>query len=82
VAGEPGTYEIKKSGAQATSIVWKTSIPPGERAELNFTAQNPATGAEIFWKAHQFHQDGSRVDWVEPKGSKHPNSITVLTPPQ
>lgn len=82
VAGDPGSYVLKKSGEHVTAIVWKTSIPPGERGELNFTAQNPATGAEITWKAHQIHQDGSRADWVEPKGSKRPSSITVLKAPQ
>lgn len=78
VAGEPASYELKKTGDRVTMIVWKTSIPPGERAELNFTAQNPPSGAEIVWKAHQLYQDGSRADWVEPKGSKRPSSITVL----
>jgi uncharacterized protein YcnI len=78
VAGEPGSYEMMKTGERVTMIMWKTSIPPGERAELNFTAQNPANGAEIVWKAHQHFQDGSRADWVEAKGSKRPSSITVL----
>ena len=82
VAGAAGTYELKKSGERVTSIVWKTAIPAGERGELNFVAQNPATGAEIAWKAHQFYADGTRADWVEPKGSKRPGPITVLKAPQ
>lgn len=82
VAGESGTYELKKTGERVTSIVWKTSIAPGERGELNFTAQNPASGTEITWKAHQIHADGSRADWVEPKGGKRPSSATVLKAPQ
>jgi uncharacterized protein YcnI len=81
VAGEPTSYELKKSGDRVTAIVWKRSIPPGERAELNFTAQNPAKGAEIVWKAHQHFEDKSQADWVEPKGSKRPSSVTVLKAP-
>jgi uncharacterized protein YcnI len=78
VAGAASTYELKKTGERVSAIVWKTSVPPGERAELNFDAKNPATGAEITWKAHQMFADGSRADWVEAKGSKRPSSITVL----
>jgi uncharacterized protein YcnI len=76
--GTPGTFELKKTGDQVTSIVWKTAIPAGERAELTFVAKNPATGAEIAWKAHQFYADGTRADWVEPKGSKRPGPVTTL----
>ncbi len=78
VAGEPSSFELKKQGERVTAIVWKTSIPPGERAELNFNAQNPMGRAEIVWKAHQIFADGSRADWVEPKGSKRPSSVTAL----
>lgn len=78
VAGMPDSYEMKKSGERVTSIIWKTSIPSGERAELNFTAQNPASGADITWKAHQHFADGTRADWIEAKGGKRPASITVL----
>ena len=78
VAGASGTYELKKTGDRVTAIVWKTSIPAGERGELNFVAQNPASGAEIAWKAHQFYADGTRADWVEPKGGKRPGPVTML----
>ena len=78
VVGASDTYELKKTGDRVTSIVWKTAIPAGERGELNFVAQNPATGAEIAWKAHQFYADGTRADWIEPKGSKRPGPVTAL----
>lgn len=78
VEGEAGSYELKKDGARTTAIAWKTNVPPGERTELKFLAKNPATGAELTWKAHQRFQDGSQADWVEPKGSKRPASVTVL----
>lgn len=78
VVGDAGAYELKKNGERVSAIVWKTSVPPGERVELNFDAKNPATGTEIIWKAHQSFADGTRADWVEPKGSKRPNSTTTL----
>jgi uncharacterized protein YcnI len=81
VEGAPGSYEFKKKGDLVTGIVWKTAIPAGERAELKFSAQNPAKVMEIIWKAHQHFQDGSSADWVEPKGGKRPASITVLKAP-
>ncbi len=81
VNGAADTYEMKKAGDRVTSIVWKTSIPPEQRAELTFVAQNPASGAEIMWKAHQFFADGTRADWVEAKGSKRPASVTALKAP-
>ena len=78
VEGAADSYELKKTQSRTTAIVWKTAIPPGERAELKFTAQNPAKGTEIVWKAHQHFQDGSHADWVEAKGSKRPSSVTAL----
>jgi uncharacterized protein YcnI len=78
VNGAADTYEIKKTGDRVTAIVWKTSIPAGQRAELTFTARNPASGNEISWKAHQSFADGTRTDWIEAKGSKRPASITAL----
>lgn len=81
VNGAADTYEMNKMGDHVTSIVWKTSIPPEQRAELTFVAKNPASGAELTWKAHQFFADGTRADWVEAKGSKRPASITALKTP-
>lgn len=81
VNGAADSYEMKKAGDRVTSIVWKTSIPPEQRAELTFVAKNPAAGAEITWKAHQFFADGTSADWVEAKGSKRPASITALKTP-
>lgn len=81
VNGAVDSYEMKKAGDRVTSIVWKTSIPPEQRAELTFVAKNPTAGAEITWKAHQFFADGTRADWVEAKGSKRPASVTALKTP-
>ena len=81
VEGAPESYELKKTGTLITAIVWKTAIPAGERAELKFSAQNPAKGAELVWKAHQHFQDGTSADWIEAKGGKRPASITVLKAP-
>ncbi|MGE3333597.1 MAG: DUF1775 domain-containing protein [Rhodospirillaceae bacterium] len=81
VAGDPKSYEMKKTGDRVTSIVWKTAIPPEQRAELNFVARNPASGTEITWKAHQYFEDGTHAAWVEAKGSKRPASLTALKAP-
>ncbi len=78
VTGTSDAYELKKTGDRVTSVVWKTAIPAGERGELNFVAQNPTAGAEIAWKAHQFYADGTRADWIEPKGGKRPGPVTML----
>lgn len=79
VDGAPGAYELKKSGGRTASIVWKTEIPPGQRAELTFIAKNPASGSEIGWKAIQIYQDSTRAEWAEAKGGKRPAPITTLT---
>lgn len=81
VQGAADSYTVKKTGDRITAITWKTAIPAGERSEVNFTAQLPATGTEIAWKAHQFFADGTRADWVEPKGGKRPGPITTLKAP-
>ena len=78
VEGAPDTYEVKKTGTRISAIVWKTNIPAGERGEFKFTAQNPSQGAEIAWKAHQFFSDGTRTDWIGPKGSDRPGPLTIL----
>jgi uncharacterized protein YcnI len=81
VEGALESYELKKTGPLVTSIVWKTAIPAGQRAEFKFSAQNPPNPAEIVWKAHQRFQDGTSADWIEPKGGQRPASITVLKAP-
>lgn len=80
VGGGAGSYQIRPSGGGATAIVWKAEIPPGHHAEFTFTARNPASGTEIAWKAFQLYQDGTRAEWVEPKGSKRPAPTTMLQP--
>ncbi|MHB1207907.1 MAG: DUF1775 domain-containing protein [Rhodospirillaceae bacterium] len=81
VEGPLESYELKKTGDLITAIVWKTAIPAGERAELKFSAQNPAQGTELVWKAHQRFKDGTSADWIEAKGGKRPASVTVLKAP-
>ena len=81
VAGAADSYTVKKNGDRITAVTWKTSIPAGERGELTFAAKNPAAGTEIAWKAHQFFSDGTRADWVEPKGGKRPGPVTTLKAP-
>ena len=73
------SYELKRTGARTTGIVWSRPIKPGEFAEFAFMARNPKEGAQIAWKAVQRFSDGSAVEWVEPAGGSHPASITKLT---
>lgn len=47
-----------------TEIDWTGgSIPSGEKAILQFTAQAPAQPGELDWKVYQGYADGSTVSW-------------------
>ena len=74
------SYELKRSGERIVSVVWTTSIKPGEAAELSFLARNPAVGKEIVWKFHQRFADGTSRDWIGPAGTPSPAPLTRLTP--
>ncbi|MBY0512216.1 MAG: YcnI family protein [Rhodospirillaceae bacterium] len=81
IDGAPESFAVKKVGPRTSSITWKQIIPAGQNAEFKFTAQNPAMGDEIIWRAHQVFEDGTHADWIEPKGSKRPSPITTLKKP-
>ena len=62
------TITTKSSGsgdsATVSEIDWTDgSIPVGQRAELLFQAQAPATPTTIAWKAYQTYSDGTIVSW-------------------
>jgi uncharacterized protein YcnI len=73
------TYELKRTGERVTSIVWSRAIAPGEFAEFAFMARNPQTG-DLTWKATQRFIDGTRTEWIGPRGDRHPASVTTLKP--
>lgn len=73
-----GTYEVKKDGARVTAIVWKQHIAPRQAAEFVFRARNPAQGAVIAWKAHQYYADGTASHWVNAPGERQPAPVTRL----
>jgi len=62
MAGWDVTTEKNKSGT-VTSITWTGTIPVGQRADLVFKAQTPATAGELDWKAYQTYADGTIVHW-------------------
>ncbi len=57
-------YEVTREGGRITGIKWTIEIKPGDSAELSFTAQNPAEGTSLVWKAHQHFADNTSKDWV------------------
>ncbi len=75
-AGE--AFAVQKNGDRIVSITWTKEIKPKEMSEFFFRARNPASGAEIAWKAHQHFADGTVTDWVEPAGGKRPGPVTKL----
>lgn len=57
-------YLKTDSSSNVTEITWSgTAIPAGQRADLTFRAQAPATAQELDWKAYQTYSDGSVVSW-------------------
>ncbi|HXG89799.1 MAG TPA: hypothetical protein VNJ02_15830 [Vicinamibacterales bacterium] len=68
---------IALSRCTALLVAAAALIPALAAAHVVFTARNPASGAEIAWKAHQHFADGTVSDWTGPP-SKRPASITKL----
>ena len=73
-----GPSETKKIDNRIVSIIWRMEIPPGQSQQFVFVAQNPASGQEISWKAHQHFADGSSSDWIEGPEPRRPASLTKL----
>lgn len=53
----------KDAHDNVTSITWTGTIPVGQRADLIFKAQTPASAGELDWKAYQTYADDSVVPW-------------------
>lgn len=66
------TISTKKSGESVTEVNWTGGIiDTGLRDEFTFSAQAPAEGTEIIWKAYQTYQDGSVVAWDQKPSDDH-----------
>lgn len=76
----PGwTLEVKKDASGAvTGAAWTGTLPPERFVELPFVAVNPAAGTRLVWVVTQTYQNGERVDWSGPEGSKTPASVTEI----
>jgi len=61
---EGATHEVKKEGTRIVAITWTKEIPPKQRAELVFTATNPAAEGQITWKIQQRYAAGKPSDWT------------------
>ncbi len=66
---KPGwNIQLKKEGegeeARISEIVWSGGrIPAEQRDEFVFSAQAPAEGTTLVWKAYQTYGDGDVVSW-------------------
>lgn len=59
----------KTHNGAVSAITWSGNIPAGQRADLRFTAQTPASPKNLDWKAYQTYADGTLVSW-----DKNPDS--------
>jgi uncharacterized protein YcnI len=75
---EGATFETQTREGRIVGITWTKAIKPKETSEFSFRARNPASGAEVTWKAHQHFSDGTVSDWTGPAGDRRPASITKL----
>jgi uncharacterized protein YcnI len=73
------TYDLLSENGRIVSIRWTMNIKPGEFAEFAFIARNP-NATEIVWRAHQYMEDGSVVDFTGRRGDPAPGPVTRLTP--
>ncbi len=74
----PGRTHPQAHGDCVTSIVWTTSIPPGEFAEFGFIGCNPKSGEVIVWKVHQRYAAGTASHWIDEPGTRSPAPTTTL----
>lgn len=84
---KPGwTVEPRRNAAgDIVGGVWSGNLPVEGFVEFGITAANPAQGTDMTWKFVQFYEDGSKVEWAGPKGSRTPAPVvalfTTLPPP-
>jgi uncharacterized protein YcnI len=68
---------VKDRQGRIVSATWQGgSIAPRQYLEFGVLARNPATPAELTWKAIQTYQDGSEVHWIGPPRAQFSAAVT------
>jgi uncharacterized protein YcnI len=70
--------EKKNASGHLVGVTLTGSIPTGESAQFNFTARNPSSGEKLTFKAIQFYEDGTKVEWTGSEGSRTPAPVVTL----
>ena len=71
--------EKKDSSGRVAGVTLSGSIPPGESLGFTFTARNPGDAGKLIFKAIQTYEDGTKVEWTGPEGSRTPAPFVALT---
>lgn len=71
-------YQVVEENGRASLVRWTVDIAAGQAKKVTLVAKNPASGERIQWKVHQLFADGSRIGWVEERGSRRPAPVTTL----
>jgi hypothetical protein len=56
--------EKKNSSGKLVGVILNGSLPPGESAQFNFTAKNPADSGKLYFRAVQIYEDGTKAEWL------------------
>jgi uncharacterized protein YcnI len=66
------------STGRASSATWTGTLPPERFVEFPFVAVNPKGPGNITWPVTQTYANGQHVEWIGPRNSENPASITVI----
>jgi len=66
------------STGRAAAASWAGTLPPERFVEFPFVAVNPSSSARISWPVVQTYANGQHVEWIGPRDSENPASITVI----
>lgn len=70
--------EKKDSSGKLVSAILTGVVPVGESSMFTFTARNPGQEGKLSWKVIQVYEDGTKVEWTGPEGSKTPAPVVEL----
>jgi uncharacterized protein YcnI len=73
--------ERKNPSGKLVGVTLVGSLDPGESAQFNFTARNPAAEGKLSFKAIQIYEDGTTSEWTGPEGSRTPAPIVDVREP-
>lgn len=70
----------KNASGKIVGAIWSGStIAPGQFVQITFEARNPSEPpATLVWKVVQIFEDGSRMEWTGPQGSRTPAAVTII----